>query len=166
MQHLDKITFPDFLERFPVVALPIILGDETHHTFSQQNQPLPAAMVEKFIIPQEKVQVDEFTEYIACFRIPETHDIYAIVWWRAGLMDYQYILTTYSKKGEQIDQRVIAGTFSDGKTITRSVATIDHDWIIHVVTGQTDARGEMFDPTESKATELEMLADGFIVDSM
>ena len=80
------------------------------------------------------------------------------------MLNHQYVLATFTKKGQLIDRRVIAGTYSDGQQITRSVATIDQDWIIYVGSGQVDAHQTRdFDGTESKVFELELLADGKIV---
>lgn len=159
----QKINFSHFLEKFPEVELPATLGDETHHQFSRENAPLPGLMVEQFILPLEEMPADEYTEFIACFRIPDTHEFHGVVYWRAGLMNYQYKLVTFTKKGELIDQRVIAGTFSDGNTLTKSVATIDEDWTIFIISGQAGAdREKKYDASASTAYKLELLPDGTI----
>ena len=156
--------FQYFVELFPEVELPATLGEDTHLTFSRENDPLPAPVVQQHILPIEEEMPDEFTEYIACFRIPKTYDFHALVFWKAGLMNYQYILATFDKHGVSIDKRVIAGTFSDGEQVTQSVATIDHDWTIFVASGQTNAnKPTVFDPTTSRAVELELLPDGKII---
>lgn len=159
----QKINFSGFLKKFPEVELPATLGDETHHQFSQENEPLPALMVEQFILPLEETPMDEFTEFIACFKIPETHEFHALVYWRAGLMNYQYKLATFTKKGELIDKRVIAGTFSDGNTLTKSIATIDEDWEIFIISGQAGTdRQKNYDASTSTAYKIELLPDGKI----
>jgi hypothetical protein len=158
-----KINFSHFLEKFPEVALPATLGDETHHQFSQENDPLPKLMVEQFILPLEEMPADEFTEFVACFKIPDTHEFHTLVYWRAGLMNYQYTLATFTKKGELIDKRVIAGTFSDGNTLIKSIATIDEDWEIFIISGQTGTdRQKKYDASTSTAYKLELLPDGKI----
>lgn len=161
MKKQPQIRFSHFLEKFPEVPLPIILAEETHHTFSKQNEPLPTLMVEQFILPLEEEQTDEFTEFVPCVRIPKTYDFHAIIYWKAGLMNYQYILVTFTKKGELIDKRAIAGTFFDGKALTTSVATLDEDWTIYIVSGQSVDR--QFDATKSTAYELELLSEGNII---
>ena len=75
-----KLNFIDFLEKFPEVELPVFLGPESHHDFSQKNEPLPQVMTDWFIAPFEEDEVDELTEFIPCFRIPETYEFYAIVY--------------------------------------------------------------------------------------
>jgi hypothetical protein len=83
-------------------------------------------------------------------------------------MNYQYVMATYdNKSGALIDVRVLGGTFSDGRVITRSIATIDDDWIIYVVSGQTEgSEDETYDARRSRAVEFELLADGKIIEGM
>ena len=159
-----KVNFPDLLECFPEVELPVTLGDKTHLDFSKHNEPLPHAITTAFLAPIEQAELDDYTEYIACFRVPKTYDFHAIVYWKAELLNYTYTLATFSKGGQLIDKRVIAGTFSDGNNITQSIATIDEDWMIYVLSGQSET-GENYDPASSKAMELELLPDGFITET-
>jgi hypothetical protein len=154
-----KIIFQHFLEKFPEIKLPVTFTDESAIEFSKNNDPIPAQMIHQFIDDQE----DGFTEYIACVRIPKTLDFHAIVYWKAALMNYQYVLATYDKKGKLIDKSVIAGTYSDGKSLTRSVATIDEDWMIYIVSGQTAADAPSYDASTSNAFDLELLATGEII---
>lgn len=165
MKPKVRIDFPGFLEKFPELELPVTLREEAHLDFSRINDPLDPVEIGEFILPYEKYQPDDLTEFIACFRIPETHAFHAIVYWRAALMDYQYILATYTKKGEQIDQKVIAGTFSDNETLTWSVATIEQDWEIIIVSGRKKAHQQGYDASSSKASHLELLPDGKIVNT-
>jgi hypothetical protein len=162
------IPLSHFVEMFPEVPLPVTLNDEAIHTFSQNNEVLSAQMVEQFLEPLTGESTDEFTEFVPCFRIPETFEMTALVFWKAGLMNYQYVLATYdNKSGALIDIRVLGGTFSDGRIITRSVVTIDEDWIIYVVSGQTEGSEDLpYDAKKSRAFELELLADGKIIESI
>ncbi len=161
MQKELNVSFEYFLEKFPEIELPITLSDDSAIEFSKQNNPLPAPMIAQFIDAEQ----DEFTEYIACVRIPNTFDFHAIIYWKATLMSYQYVLATYTKKGILIDKAVIAGTYSDGKSLTKSVATIEEDWIIYIVSGQTAADAPTYDPSTSNAFDLELLATGEIITS-
>ncbi len=159
------MNFAAFLGKFPEVRLPVVLNDEIHHEFSRHNDPLPGLMIERFIAPLEDEPVDDLTEFIACFKIPDTGEFYAVVYWKAALLNYQYVLATFTKSGLLVDKRVIAGLYSDGKTLTTSVATIDEDWVIHVVSGQSDANSaHLYDASQSKMYELELLPEGKIVE--
>lgn len=159
-----SVTFAQFLEKFPEIPPPITLGEETHHHFSNNNDPLPDLMVRQFILPLEE-DADDFTEFVPCFRIMATNKFFAVVYWRAGLMNYQYTLATFTEKGLLIDKRVIAGTFSDGKVLTQSVATIEDDWVISIASGQSGIDMELadYDAATSTAYQLELLPDGKIV---
>ncbi len=159
MQQKQKVSFEHFLEKFPEIELSITLSDDSAIEFSKNNDPLPSRIIHEFIDDQE----DEFTEYIACLRIPKTLDFHAIIYRKAALLNYQYVLATYDKKGKLIDKSAIAGTYSNGKSLTKSVATIEEDWIIYIVSGQTAANASTYDPTTSNAFNLELLATGEII---
>ena len=160
------VDFRQFLKYFPEIELPVVLTEESSHAFSRQNEPFHPQSLKQFIFPFHLGEVDEFTEFVPCLKIPATHGFHAVVYWMAGLMTYSYILITFTEKGDFIDRRVIAGTFSDGDLLTTSVATIEEDWTIRIVTGQTSASNEMhtYSASESKAFNLELLPDGKITD--
>ena len=158
-----KIKLDNFLERFPLIEMPITIGEDSHHSFSKQNEPLQQKMIDQYLLPYEGGEQDEFTEFVPCLRIPKTHQFHAIIYWKASLMDYQYILMTLTEKGDLIDKRVIAGTFSDGNTLTNSVATIDEDWVIYIASGQSKASIQHYDASSSRAYKLELLPEGNIV---
>lgn len=165
MKKEHQITFQDFLEKFPEIPLPVTLSDDSIMEFSKRNDPLSVLMIEKFIRQAEQTEPDEFTEYIACIRFPKTHDFHALIYWKGALLNYQYVLATFKSNGELIDRAVIAGTYSDGQVLTRSVATIEEDWIIYVMSGQATNDGETYDPSTSNAFNLELLATGEIITS-
>ena len=156
------ISFEYFLEKFPEVELPLTLGEKAHLDFSSTNDPLPDVLIGQMLLPLEEQPMDEFSEFIACFKVPNTCEFHAVVYWRAMLMDYKYTLVTFTKKGILIDKRVIAGTFSDGEVLTRSVATIDEDWVIVVVSGQVSSAEATYDASTSTVYKLELLPDGKI----
>jgi len=158
-----KVSFKQFAERFPAVELPVVLSEDTHHLFSKENDPLPEVMVKKFIEPIEGVDEDELTEYIACLRLPNTGPLTAIVYWKAGLLSYEYVLATFNKKGEFVDKRVIAGTFSSDGVLTQSVAQIKEDLSVIITSGQNDTAAHAFDASSSTAYTLRLLLDGRIV---
>ncbi len=155
--HFDR-----FLSIFPEVKLPVNISEESIHTLSQENNALPERLINEFLMPYED-NVDDLTEFVACFRIAGIKDFHAIVYWKATLMNYQYVLATFTKSGLLIDRSVIAGTYSDGKVITRSFARIDDDWSITIVSGQTEGSEENYDASSSRTIEMELLPDGKIV---
>lgn len=152
----------DFLKAFPELSMPVVLGEDTHHAFSKNNKPIPNHLVAHFLAPLQPEDADEFTEYIPCFKIAGTENFEAIVYWKAELLNYQYILLTFTNKGELIDQKVIAGTTVEHNTLTTSVANIDEDLIITVVSGQS-ATEEGYDGNTSRSISLEILPNGAII---
>ncbi|HMQ47761.1 MAG TPA: hypothetical protein PKA00_10040 [Saprospiraceae bacterium] len=155
--------FQHFLHLFPEVELPFTLGEHDHHTFSMQNTPISGSIIQEYVLPIEEEDPDEFTEFVACLKIPATKDFHAIVYWKAALMDYRYVLATFNKKGVLIDKLVIAGTFYQDKALTSSVAKIDEDWTIYVVSGQSV--DSSFDPSSSTIRQFELLPEGRIIQS-
>lgn len=162
----QKINFGHFLEKFPEITLPITLTEESATAFSKTNDPFPPQIVQEYLIPIETEDIDDLTEFVPCLRIPKTHNFFAVIYWKAELMSYQYILATFSKTGKLIDRKVIAGTYSDGQVLVQSVATIEEDWIIYVVTGKTAANATTsYNAALSKSFNLELLATGEIIKS-
>jgi len=159
-----KLAFPDFIAKFPPVKMPITLGEVDHHVFGTENDPLSDALISEFIHPLEAVTPDdEFTEYIPCFGIADTEQFIALVWWKAELLNYEYVLATYTLKGEIIGHRVIAGTSAKDGKVYRAVASINEEYEISIAEGVSDDGNMLFDPSSSKTRFLEILVSGEIV---
>lgn len=156
------VSFEHFIERFPEVRLPVALTEESQRLFSATNEPFPQAIIEQYLLPLEGIEPDPYTEFVPCFRIPETYEFHAIVYWKAALLDYQFMLVTLTKQGEVIDKKAIAGTYYDGEMLLNSVATIDEDWEIIIVSGKSDPNG-LYRAASSKTVKMEMLPEGQII---
>ena len=159
-------SFSSFLSYFSKEALPVTLSEENVTYFSSTNPPLPQDLIRRFIAQNTPYEDDEYTEYIPCCKIPKTDKMHAIVYWKGGLLSYEYVLATFSANGVLIDRKIIAGTKSDGKSIIKSIATIDENWIITVVVGQQDETQQLYDPSGSKNMTLELMATGEIIFSL
>jgi len=160
-----KVSLNAFLEKFPEVVPPITLTNDMQFTFSKNNDPLTQPMIRQYLEPLEGERSDEMTEFIPCFRIAQTHEFHAIVYFKASLLDYRYVLVTFTQTGIFVDKQTIAGTYSDGELLVESVASIEDDWEILIVSGKDQkSQNEIFDPTSSRAYRLEMLPDGKIVE--
>lgn len=160
--QLPESTFEEFVACFAEVELPVILTEQSITTFQKRTTPLSQQMVDRFIKSLEEPD-DEFVEFVPCIRIPETHDFVALVYWKGELMRYRYVLVTYDLKGRYLASAVIAGTQSDGSAILRSVATIEEDWMIHIVEGDQQVDMQLYQPRQSRAYTMELLATGEIV---
>lgn len=162
---MKKLYFHDFLAKFPPVPMPVTLGEDTHHTFGTENDPLSDELISQFIHPTESVAADdEFTEYLPCFSIDGTDQFIGLVWWKAELLNYEYVLATFNDKGELIGRSVIAGTTIKDGVVTRAVAIINEEWEITVGEGTSPDGDQVFDPTTSKTRHLEILINGQIVE--
>ncbi|MCF8246223.1 MAG: hypothetical protein K9J37_05435 [Saprospiraceae bacterium] len=157
------MTFNQFIQIFPEEKLPISITEESASDYSLQNIAMPQKAIDEFLLEIDP-DVDEMTEFVPGFRIAGLKDIHAIVYWKAGLLNYQYILATFEKSGKLIDSHVIAGTVSDGLSIIRTVARIDEDMTIYMVSGMAEGSDEDYDASQSTAREMELLPDGRMIE--
>jgi hypothetical protein len=158
----DKAKFNNFLSKFPEVPLPLTLRDDSHHDF-EQNPPLSDEMIADFIGRYEIGEIDEFTEYMACFSFPNVakQAYQAVVYWKAALMQYDYVLATYSLDGNMIDKKAIAGTKVMGQTVHHTLATIDEKNVIFIAEGAATEEGD-YDPNSTKTKCFEIEENGRI----
>lgn len=157
-------SFPDFIARFPLVSMPVTLGEETHHVFGTENEPFPAGMITQYILPVEGIlEQDEFTEFLPCFAIEDTENFIAVVWWKAELLNYEYRLATFDTTGTLIDHKVIACTkvLSDG-SVQRAVAHINEEWEIHIAEGVSGDGNVRFNPESARSYGYEINTTGEI----
>ncbi len=166
MDNQPSGRFALFLRFFPVLPLPQQLTEEGQVDFSKGNEILPGDLIEAFILPAEEENPDDLTEFVPCFQIGETKDFHAVIYWKAELMSYQYRLVTYDHQGKIITSRVIAGTYSDGETLIQSMAIIEPDWEIIVVSGAKTKADPAFDASTSTTYSLELLPDGKIINQI
>ncbi|MEM6879409.1 MAG: hypothetical protein AAF544_12660 [Bacteroidota bacterium] len=158
-------THSDFLARFLEADFPLTIGQDTVGAISKATKPLPPEMIDEHLLPLEEGQInDEFTEFVACYKL--TAEAYeAIIYWRADLLQYHYVLATLdAKTGKLIDRRVIAGTtYIDGE-LTQSSAAITEDMTIYVVSGQGAAGDYDYEASGSTATRLQVSEGGKIME--
>ncbi len=154
--------FKQFLGKFPEGLPPITLSDDTHHVFSLENEPLSEKMIADFITKYEPKEIDEFTEYVPCFHLPKRNDMVTLVYWKAGLMSYDYLIATFSAKTSvMIDKKVIAGTkVLDNKTVKRTIAVIGEDF--SVTTAEGLEINTVFDAGNSVPHRYIINEDGFV----
>lgn len=156
--------FDAFIDKFPEITLPITLTEADAMTFSSENPPLSEKQITDYILPMEDEDVDDLTEFIPCFRLARSKDFYCIVYWKAGFLNYQYKLVTLEKGGKVMDKKTLSGTVSDGNVIVQSVAQIDEDWSITIISGFAVSATNKFEPAESTTVELEILPDGRVIE--
>ena len=165
MSSNKKQNFKKYLKKFPEINPPLTLTEDSPRAFSSYNESFNALMIAEFLLQSEDSEPDEFTEFIPCLKIPNTKDFYAVIYWKASLMNYQFILVTYNKSGVLVDKAIIAGTSNLDGVLVKSVASIDEDWIITIVSGAVEFQQTDYDPKLSKAFSLEIMEGGKIISS-
>lgn len=165
MSTSKKGDFKMFLKYFPELEPPITLTDESILEINKINKPLAQELIEQFIIPLETKSIDEYTEFIPCFQIVHGGDFTAIVYWKGGLLSYDYILATFDKNGKSISRKIVSGTKVEGNKVIKSVCRIDEDLIIHIIVGGQEDKAD-YDPQSSQAMNMEILASGDIIFSL
>ena len=165
MQNETKpISVSDLLQFFPEVELPVVFTDETLNVFSNENPPLPNAIIHT-IMAQWEGELDDYTEIVPCVKVDSNEDYHAFVYWKGGLLKYEFILVTIDAKTESptlISRKVIGSTVTEGELIKKSVASIDPDLIIHIIAGAGAAHGA-YSADQSQAFTMEIQTTGDIL---
>ena len=94
MNKLPSTHFSEFIEFFPLLKPPFNLLPDISQIPSD-TLPLPAPLLDTYIYPFEGEEADEYTEYIPYARIEGTGNFHAIIYWKASVMQYEYILATF-----------------------------------------------------------------------
>jgi hypothetical protein len=152
-----------FLSFFPEVAPPITLTDESIDHISANNDALPFPLIDLFLLKWEGVEIDEFTEYVPCFKFPKIGNITCLVYWKAALLRYDFNMVTIDEKGNLIALKPLCGTIVEDDIIKKSVASIDEDFIIHIVAGAHKTNNSDYDGSYSQSFSMEVMANGEIV---
>lgn len=161
----QRITFSNFLNFFPPVELPFTITSDTQRLISLENDPLSAEWLFNFVLGKDEV-IDEFTEFMPCFALPDNQDYFAIIYWQAGIEGTTFYLITYSKTGVMIDKKKVAGTKYNSDGLLQMVCTISEDLMISCVEGKLDAQGHAQPVEETKThhhSYLQLSSEGEIV---
>ncbi|MCP9234449.1 hypothetical protein [Lewinella sp. JB7] len=161
-----QIRFSHFVDQFPPLKLPITFGEETVRKISKETPPLPPRMIDQFLVPMEPTQInEEFTEFIACMRLPDADEYVGLVYWRADLAQYHYTLVTINPKTEEvIDRLILAGTSYDGSELTQTSAAITDALMIYQVSGQGGGQDFDYQASGSTARRFQLADSGKIIE--
>lgn len=164
MTASKSISLDEFLSFFPLVDLPIALSDEIISQISKANKILPVIAITTFM-SQWEPELDDATEIMACCQLPPEEKYYSLVYWKAGLMSYEFILVTIDKEANLIQKKVIAGIISNGITIKQSTAKIEDDLTINIMVGEKKVDDLHYDPQNSQSYYVEVLPNGQMMSS-
>lgn len=141
--------FAGFLEHFPEIALPASLLPDLA-TIPSDRPPVPGAMIDFFILPFEATeQEDDYTEYVPYGRLTGPKDFHALVYWKAGVLRYEFILATYSLSGEPLSHAIIGGLRYEEEGALHSVAVIYEDLRITIAEGLLENGISLGEATQS-----------------
>jgi len=162
-----------FYDFFPEVALPVTVSETTINYYSVNNKALPKELIDTYLVDQalffadqdQPDPLEDIEEFIPCFRLPQKEKYHAIVYWKAGLMKYEYILRTFDLKGKLISKQIIASTSSDGQFIRHIVATITDELEIYLMGGDATVN-DLYDASSSIELAFEIDEDGFIMQQL
>ncbi len=153
--------FKTFITKFPKAELPITLNQVTLSKFSLKNKPLSNELYVEFCSRDVEQMPDEYTEYVALFRLPEYEKGYAVVVWQGGLLEYYYQLLIFDKTGKLLTKNTIGGTKVVDETFEVVVARIMDTWTIEVKETVTNVEpSKLNDDAFKKTKSISLSADG------
>lgn len=162
MKNLPTAEFAQFLQFFPSLELPFSLLPDISQIQTDM-KPLPGVLLDAFIFPFEGDEVDEYTEYVPYGRIPDTRDYVALIYWKAGLLQYEFILATYSPEGYPISHAIVGGIRQDDAGMLHSVAVVHEDLSITIAEGLvSDSSVTGGQPVDSQTYRMNLDASGAI----
>lgn len=166
MSRSDKSpSLDDLLGYFPVISPPVSLTQESALHFSRENKPLSAAVTATFL--SVLTDHDDEVEYIPCFQLVVHGSIVAIVYWKAILLQYDYVLVTIDKKRAKVlSQKVIGGTRLLDNRIFRAGSAIREDLEIELVVNEYDTNESELYPLSTQVYHIEIMADGQIISEL
>jgi len=159
--NIPAARFTEFIDFFPPLELPISLLPDIS-LISTVTVPLPGALIDAFIMPFEGDEVDEYTEYIPYGKISGTKNFHALIYWKAAVMQYEFILAIYSNEGDLLAHAIIGGLRSDNEGILHSVSVIHEDLTITIAEGFTSAEGDLQDNPNTYTYQMAIKPDGSI----
>lgn len=164
MKPIPTAQFAEFLEFFPSLTLPFSLLPDLQQIPSDPI-PLPGILQDEFILPFEGDEVDDFTEYIPFGRIEGTRDFHAVVYWKAGVLRYEYILATYDTSGKPLHHAIVGGIRYEDEGTIHSVAVIHEDLRIIIAEGIAEKDEEVISP-ETQTYQMSIQPSGEIIYEM
>lgn len=161
MNKVPTASFAEFIDFFPVLELPVSLLPDIG-LIPSDTMPLPGILLDTYILPFEGDEVDEYTEYVPYGRILGTKNYHALVYWKASVMQYEFILATYDPEGKPLSHAIIGGLRSDQEGILHSVAIIHEDLSITIAEGLTAETEQSIDMNKTNTYQMAILPDGSI----
>jgi len=153
--------FAEFIDFFPPLDLPVTLLPDIRQIPSDL-VPLPGVLQESYILPFESDEIDEFTEYVPFGRIAGLKDYHAMIYWKAGVLKYEFILATYSVEGDPLSHAIVGGLRYEDEGVLHSVSIIHEDMSITIAEGIAETDDAGMDPDQTQTYQMTILSSGII----
>jgi hypothetical protein len=157
---IPEIKLEEFLDFFPIIELPVTLSEDSIIHIQKINKVFPEPVLDTTIRKWEKVEADEFTEYVPCFTAARKEKFVIIVYWKASLTGFEYFAVTLGYDFQLIDRKQISSMLYTGEHVKSSVVHIDEDLTFHVVAGISSRNSDSFDPGKTQAFHFEIDPQG------
>lgn len=157
-----KYTFEDFLDYFPEFDLPLSLLPDLDQIPSD-DAPIAGELIDKYILPFEASEGDdEYVEYIPYGRFTSPNKFQAIIYWKAGVLRYEFILATYTLQGEPLSHAIVGGLRYEEEGALHSVGVIQPDYTIVIAEGLLDPDTKEPDLTQTQTYNMSIGQEGII----
>ena len=165
MNKVPTASFTEFIDFFPLLKLPFSLLPDLEQ-IPADPVPLPEILLAAYILPFEGDEVDEYTEYIPYGKIEGTKDYHALVYWKAGVLKYEFILATYQLDGQPTSHAIIGGIRYEEEGTIHSVAIIHEDFRITIAEGLAEEKTMAIQPEETQSYFMAIKPSGEIIYEM
>ena len=165
MNKVPTASFTEFIDFFPLLKLPFSLLPDLEQ-IPADPLPLPEVLLASYILPFEGDEVDEYTEYIPYGKIEGTKDYHALVYWKAGVLKYEFILATYQLDGQPTSHAIIGGIRYEEEGTIHSVAIIHEDLRITIAEGLAEENKMALQPEETQSYYMAIKPSGEITYEM
>ena len=158
-----EINFQNFLTLFPKATLPVSLTSDSQRVIAQTQKPLNDKWAVHFLLKEDE-WLDEYTEFLPCFALPENNFFYGLIYWQATILGSSYELVCFSKTGKVIDRVTLAGTKYEENELVHTVCTIRKDWTIFQGQSRFDAHKSRPTDAETQLAVLKINDEGEIIE--
>lgn len=153
-----------FLGYFPEVTLPVTLTFESRRAFGEDMPPLPELLAAPFFYRWEEEVPDLLTEFLPGFQV-RMGKFLALVYWKAALLHYAYVMVIVDGQGELIDRMLLAETIAGQDEIRQGAALIREDGMILMAESAQDIHDPLGDPRQTITERWRVNPEGRFVEA-
>lgn len=153
-----------FLSYFPEVTLPVTLTFDSRRAFGADMPPLPELLAAPFFFRWEEEVPDPWTEFLPGFQV-RMGKFQALVYWKAALLHYAYVMVIVDAQGGLIDRMLLAETIAGQDEIRQGAALIREDGMILMAESAQDIHDPLGDPRQTITERWRLDPEGRFVEA-